>query len=155
MFKWGVLILVVLAGALRAQTPLFAGDSCGGDPAFRALVFNGLCYDVPAQGTCEDIDYCAGVATSVDTPLDFLTQNCTIFDTSFRFSADGTYTTFTGLNCTGTETTTEPTTLCRPFYFCGAESINLSEFFDGGSSSSSSSSTASSSPASVLSWIGA
>lgn len=148
MLKWASFVLLLFATALWAQTPLFAGSACAGSPAFRALVFNGVCYDVPAQGTCENVDYCAGVATSTDTPLDFLTQNCTVFDGSFRFSVSGTYTTFSGLNCTGTATTTTPTTVCRPFYMCGAESLDLSEFFDGESSSSSS--TASSSAASSL-----
>lgn len=156
MFNGGaLLILLCLATTLLADTPLYAGDTCGGSPLFSAIVFNGACYDVPAQGTCEDIDYCAGRADFASSTLDFATRNCTVFDGSFRFSVSGTYTTFTGTNCTGTETTTTPTTLCRPFYFCGAESIDLSAFFDGESSSSpSSSSSDSSSTSAALSWIG-
>ena len=150
MFKWGLLVLAVFA-ALCASTPLFSDDTCGGT-SFSTIFFTNNCYNIPAEGACQNSEFCSETASFATKHVAELLTNCTAFTGSFMIDVLGDYTVYSETNCTGTETVTRPTTLCRPFFLCDARSVNLSEFFDGESGSSSSGGSSSSAAAIDAIW---
>lgn len=153
MLKWGLFILVILAATLCAATPLFADDSCGGDALFSTMFFVGNCYNTPAEGTCDNSEFCSDSASFADKSVSELLANCTTFTGSFMIEAIGEYIVYPEPDCAGEPTTTTPSTLCRPFFLCGARTVNLSEFFDGESGSTTGGSSSSSAAETNAVWM--